>query len=142
MSSYSLPSSLLTAINNSSSNTLSSYSNSSNLTSTSTSSSPFKLIETTLKVALLPIHTEYPFNAIKEQINDMLFRYNDDLNGVPILYDQLTLPKTKEYGRIMNELPWLHIDISTKILLFQPQSGQILTGQINKVIYFYYNFLF
>lgn len=94
--------------------------------------STFKIIETILKVSLLPCHTEYPLHAVKEQINELLFRYHDDLEGVPIEYHDLKLPPTKEYGRIMNELPWLHIDICAKFLVFQPRNGDILTGHINK----------
>jgi hypothetical protein len=95
--------------------------------------SSFKNIETVLKVSLLPCHTEYPLSAVKQQINELLFRYHEDVNGVPIFYHELKLPPTKEYGRIMNELPWLHIDILVKLLVFQPQEGDILSGQINKV---------
>ncbi len=96
-------------------------------------SSPFKVLDSIVKVALLPVHTEYPLEAVKEQINEMLFRYHEDLAGIPLVYSDLHLPPSKEYGRIMNELPWIHIDVMAKILLFQPENGQILTGQINKV---------
>lgn len=97
------------------------------------SSSSFKIIETILKVSLLPCHTEYPLLAVKEQINELLFRYDENLSGVPISYHDLNLPVSKEYGRIMNELPWLHIDVSVKLLVFQPQPNDLITGQINKV---------
>jgi uncharacterized membrane protein len=98
------------------------------------SSSSFKTIETVLKVSLLPCHTEYPFLAVKEQINELLFRFHETLSGVPVSYHDLKLPMTKEYGRIMNELPWVHIDISVKLLVFQPQPNDIISGQINKVL--------
>ncbi len=96
-------------------------------------SSPFKLIDSIVQVALLPNQTEYPLEAVKEQINEMLFRYHEDLNGIPLVYSDFELPSTKEYGRIMNELPWIHVDVKAKILLFQPENGQIITGKINKV---------
>lgn len=99
----------------------------------SSSSSSFKVIDSILKVSLLPCHTEYPLLAVKEQIHELLFHYDESLLGVPISYHEMKLPVTKEYGRIMNELPWLHIDISVKFLVFQPQPNDLISGQINKV---------
>ena len=95
--------------------------------------SAFKVVESVLKVALLPSHILHPLEAAKDQINDMLFKFNEDLEGVPVVYYDLKFPPGKEYGRIMNELPWLHVDIIAKLLVFKPQVGQKLIGQINKV---------
>lgn len=97
------------------------------------SSSSLKSVETLLKIAILPSESEKPMDAVKAQLNNMLFSYNEDLQGVPMVYYDIKLPPRKEYGRIMNDSYWLHIDILVKVLLFQPQAGQAVVGQINKV---------
>jgi hypothetical protein len=94
----------------------------------------FEVVDAVLKVALLPAHSEHPFEAVEQQINDMLFHYNEDLRGVPIVHYDLQFPPNKQYARILNELPWLHVDIIAKLLIFRPQTGQTLIGQINKVV--------
>ena len=86
-----------------------------------------------LKVAILPAESDKPMEAVKAQLNNMLFRYSDDLEGVPMMYYDMKCPPGKEYGRILNDSPWLHIDILVKLLLFQPQTKQAVIGQINKV---------
>ena len=63
----------------------------------------------------------------------MLFRYNDSVEGIPLSYSQLKFPKGKEYGRILAEHYWLHVDVTTKLLVFKPEIGMSLTGKITKV---------
>ena len=93
----------------------------------------FRQVDANLQLALLPLHMEYPLNAVKEQLNNMLFRYWDDLQGVPILYTRIHFPPGKECGRIMGELPWIHVDANISLIVFQPRIGQLLHGKINKV---------
>mmetsp|Transcript_26983 Transcript_26983/g.50417 ORF Transcript_26983/g.50417 Transcript_26983/m.50417 type:complete len:179 (+) Transcript_26983:46-582(+) len=97
------------------------------------SSTSLKSVETLLKLVILPSESEKPMDAVKAQLNNMLFSYNEDLDGVPMVYYDIKLPPGKEYGRILNDSPWLHIDILVKLLLFQPTRGLIATGQINKL---------
>jgi hypothetical protein len=96
-------------------------------------SAAFQVVDALLKVALLPSHTEFPIDAAKEQLNDMLFKYNDEIMGVPMVYYDISFPPDKECGRILNELPWIHVDILAKMLVFQPRRGNSIVGQINKV---------
>ena len=97
------------------------------------SSSSLRSVETLLKLVILPSESEHPMDAVKAQLNDMLFSYNDDLEGVPMVYYDIKLPPGKNCGRILNDSPWLHIDILVELLLFQPSPGQTSIGQINKV---------
>ena len=97
--------------------------------------SSFQVVHALLKVALLPSHIEFPIDAVKEQLNDMLFKYNDELSGVPIVYYDIDFPPNKQAGRILNELPWIHVDILTKVLVFRPNVGTSMVGQISKVHY-------
>ena len=93
----------------------------------------FTRVEIVLKVALLPSSTKYPLEAVKRQLNAMLFKYNENLDGVPLSYSQLKFIKGKEYGRIIAEQYWLHVDVTTKLLVFKPEIGTKLAGKVNKV---------
>jgi hypothetical protein len=95
--------------------------------------SEFKKVEITLKVALLPANTRHPMDAVKRQLNSILFKYNEEVQGIPLSFSELKFPKGKEYGRIIAEQCWLHVDVATKLLVFQPEIGMTLIGKINKV---------
>lgn len=95
--------------------------------------SPFKEVEALLKCSLAPSTFEYPIQEVKRQLNELLFRFNSDLQAVPISYSSLSFPTGKEYGRIMGELPTVHVDVITRILVFQPEIGQSIIGHITKV---------
>lgn len=95
--------------------------------------SEFKKVEIVLKVALLPASTKYPIDDVKRQLNSMLFKYNEEVEGIPLSFSQLKFPRGKEYGRIIAEQFWLHVDVTTKLLVFKPEIGMALEGVINKV---------
>ena len=99
--------------------------------------SEFKKVEIVLKVALLPASTKYPIDDVKRQLNSMLFKYNEEVEGIPLSFSQLKFPRGKEYGRIIAEQFWLHVDVTTKLLVFKPIIGTLLMGRINKVGYFH-----
>lgn len=96
--------------------------------------SEFAKVEIVLKVALLPSSTSFPLEAVKRQLNNLLFRYSESIAGVPISFSELKFPRGKEYGRILAEHHWLHVDVTTKLLVFKPEMGMNITGQIMKVI--------
>jgi hypothetical protein len=93
----------------------------------------FVRVEIILKVALLPASTKYPIDDVKRQLNSMLFKYNEDVKGIPLSFSQLKFPRGKEYGRIIAEQYWLHVDVVTKLLVFKPEIGMTITGKVNKV---------
>jgi DNA-directed RNA polymerase subunit E'/Rpb7 len=95
--------------------------------------SPFYKADITLKAALFPTSAPMPMEAVKKQLNDLLFKYNDELNGVPMAYSELSIPKGKEYARIIGETFWLHVDVNTKLLVFKPEAGAVLKGTVVKV---------
>jgi hypothetical protein len=95
--------------------------------------SEFKKVEITLKVALLPANTRHPMEAVTKQLNSILFKYNEEVEGIPLSFSELKFPKGKEYGRILAEQYWLHVDVATKLLVFQPEIGMPLVGKVNKV---------
>jgi len=95
--------------------------------------SPFKEIDALLKCSLAPASFEYPLQEVKRQLNELLFKFNTDLQAVPLSYSNISFPSGKEYGRIMGELPTVHVDIVARLLVFQPEVGQSIVGQITKV---------
>lgn len=107
-----------------------------NLASLATNQSTVKMsfvnLEIQLQVAISPEHLHKPFEAIAKQLNTLLFRYNDDFQGIPISYSKCKLPKTKSYGRVIGEMPWIHYDVDTKLLIFKPIIGSIIKGKICK----------
>ena len=111
-----------------------------------------------LKVALSPSAAEFPLDAVKQQLNDMLFQYDEEIgvicnpstspsltlthlqlrftiDGVPLAYSDLKYPLGKEYGRIRGEHPWVHVDLCTKVTFFRPLVGCVIEGKITQVLY-------
>lgn len=86
-----------------------------------------------LKVALVPAEAAEPLEAVKRQLNAMLFKFSEEVGGVPLTYSKLKFPKGKEFGRIAGEHYWVHVDVMTTLLLFKPTIGKTLTGEITKV---------
>jgi hypothetical protein len=93
----------------------------------------FQSVDVMLKVALQPLHTSHPLDAVKQQLNNMLFKYNESVDGIPLSYSELSFPKGKEYARIIADQFWLHVDVCTKLLIFKPVVGQTIRGKVNKV---------
>ena len=86
-----------------------------------------------LKVALLPTDSAAPLEAVKRQLNGMLFKFCEELGGIPLTYTALRFPKNKDYGRIHGEHYWIHVDVVTTLLVFKPKTGHQLTGTAVKV---------
>ena len=86
-----------------------------------------------LKVALLPTDSAAPLEAVKRQLNGMLFRFCEELGGIPLTYSSLRFPKNKDYGRIHGEHYWIHVDVVTTLLVFKPKMSHQLTGKAVKV---------
>ena len=93
----------------------------------------FQSVEVNLKVAIQPVYSAQPIDAVKEQLNNLLFKYSESIGGVPLSYSALQFSKGKEYARIMADQFWLHVDVSTKLVVFKPTVGQKIQGKINKV---------
>jgi hypothetical protein len=101
----------------------------------------FNEINVLLKVALHPIHSVKPMDAVKLQLNNILFKYHDHLHGIPLSYKHIKFPVGKEYARIFSDQSWLHIDVLTSFIVFTPVVGQVICGKINKVYIHICNYL-
>lgn len=95
--------------------------------------SPFTSSRVSLKIALLPRDTSNPMSAVQAQLNNMLLKYNENLNGVPVAFSDLHFPKGKDSGRIISDSYWIHVDVMTSIVTFRPNVGTRLTGKITKL---------
>ena len=93
----------------------------------------FENVDVVLKMALLPHHTSQCMNVVTKQVNDMLYKYNESLGGVPVAYTDLRSPKGKEFARIFGEEAWLHVDVHTQMLVFTPRVGETIYGKVSKV---------
>lgn len=93
----------------------------------------FQRHRTLFKVAVLPHHSTNPMEAVKTQLNHLLFKYDEKLAGVPLAFGDLSFPPGKDYARILIDQPWLHIDVITDLIVFQPIVGTKLRAKISSV---------
>ena len=54
--------------------------------------------------------------------------------SIPICYSKISFPRGKEYGRIIGQHPSVHVDIQTKLVVFQPKIGQKIFGKNNETL--------
>ncbi len=93
-----------------------------------------KVVQTHLQVAIHPSETAHPLDGVRRQLNSLLFKFNQSLEGIPLSYSDLQLAAGKECGRFMAEQPWVHIDVFSSVVVFQPTIGSKISGKITKVI--------
>jgi DNA-directed RNA polymerase subunit E'/Rpb7 len=86
-----------------------------------------------LKCAILPSDMSSPMDAVKLQLNEMLLKYNEELQAVPICFSKIEFDAGKNSGRVIAEQPWIHVDLVTSLLLFKPMPGRIIHGVINQI---------
>eukprot|EP00743_Colponemidia_sp_Colp-15_P007375 GILK01007963.1.p1 GENE.GILK01007963.1~~GILK01007963.1.p1 ORF type:complete len:250 (+),score=53.32 GILK01007963.1:41-790(+) len=79
------------------------------------------------------LHPSYIGNikaGVEEQLNQMLLKYTEEMDGVLLSYWDLKY--RNRHARIINETPYLHFHIQTQVLTFAPTPGLRLVGTINK----------
>jgi hypothetical protein len=94
-------------------------------------------VETQIQVALSPSQIEQPLQAVKVQLNKLLFKFHDKLGGIPLSYGDFLFPEGKKYGRFISDQPWVHIDILCQLTVFRPTAGDKIIGKISKVSFFF-----
>mmetsp|Transcript_17463 Transcript_17463/g.17554 ORF Transcript_17463/g.17554 Transcript_17463/m.17554 type:complete len:185 (-) Transcript_17463:37-591(-) len=98
-----------------------------------TTNSMFLNVKSRVKVALEPRHTARPLKAIQDQLHTLLFIYDESIQGIPICFSDVKFRRSKPYGRIMAEMPWVHVDVEATIIVFKIKVGQRITGRAIKV---------
>ena len=99
----------------------------------SASSEVFYVTRVELKCAILPSDLSSPMDAVRLQLNDMLLKYNEDLQAVPLCFSKIDFDKGKDSGGVIAEDQWIHVDIVTSLLLFKPLAGKTIHGYINQI---------
>ena len=94
---------------------------------------PFVESRVVTKVALRPHNCGNMVEAVKKQLNDMLLKYSEEIEGTPVAYSNLELPKGMEYGRILGAEPWVHGDLRATMVVFRPIRGLKLRGMVSAV---------
>jgi hypothetical protein len=92
-----------------------------------------KVAQTHLQVAIHPSETAHPLDGVRRQLNSLLFKFNQSLDGIPLSYSDLQLAPGKENGRFMADQPWIHIDVFSSVVVFKPIVGSKVNGKITKV---------
>ena len=99
--------------------------------SASTSSSPplFYRKRVQLTTSLLPWSLKNCKQAVEGSIKRMLMKYSDGLGGIFLAYDNIQLQgdenstNNKGKGWILNELPYIHYEVTCDALVFAPTVG-------------------
>mmetsp|Transcript_6476 Transcript_6476/g.11146 ORF Transcript_6476/g.11146 Transcript_6476/m.11146 type:complete len:289 (+) Transcript_6476:94-960(+) len=88
-------------------------------------------------ISLLPWSMRNCEQAVKSSIRKMLLRYSDGLGGILLAYDDVKLQdprnddNSKGRGWILNELPYIHYEVTCRALVFSPSLGCELQGVVN-----------
>ena len=88
--------------------------------------------ESKVKVALQPHCIGKPRSGVEKQLNRSLYRYSDELDGVPMSYSLVNFVPD-QHARVLNESAWLHFDVVTNVLVFKPRPGDLIQGTVSFV---------
>ncbi len=92
-----------------------------------------QVVDATIQIALAPSQIDQPLQAVKAQLNNMLFKYHDRIGGIPLCYGDFLFSEGKKYGRFYADHPWVHIDINCELTVFRPSLGDKIVGKVTKV---------
>ncbi|RHZ22907.1 hypothetical protein DYB37_000958 [Aphanomyces astaci] len=84
-----------------------------------------------MSCSLAPYHIQDPKKGLEDQLNHMLMKYSEPVQGVLLAFNSLQV--INPYGHIINETPYIHVRIAADALVFRPTPGMQLTASVNKV---------
>lgn len=70
-------------------------------------------------------------NAVKQKLNNMLFKVMGSVNMVFVCYSNLKFKQ--KMSKIFRMYPFVHFDVTVKALMMKPQIGMTITGQVMHV---------
>lgn len=91
----------------------------------------FRTLKVDMPIFLHPSRFENPKEGAREYLNNMLMRYNEDLDGVVVSYHQLVLKESS--AAIFPMEPHVRLVARVNLVVFKPQVGQHLVGTVNVV---------
>ena len=93
----------------------------------------FETVDTVVKLALLPHELGDISTTIRKKMNALLFVFSSELQAIPVLYEDISFPDNMEVGRVIAEMPWIHVDVSARLLTFNPSPGKVISGKVKMV---------
>ncbi|KAL7293220.1 hypothetical protein TKK_0013362 [Trichogramma kaykai] len=90
-----------------------------------------KLVRAKKHLGLLPYHLNDLNASLKESMKGFLYCYDRELGGSLLAFQKGKL--LTNYGDLMGDSPFIHIDIEADFYIFQPKIGKPLKGVVNKV---------
>lgn len=91
----------------------------------------FRCVRVTEHISLLPCYLGRIAEGVIEHLNAKVLTYCSQLNGVMLSYSKPVVLQNK--GRILDEHPHIHLDISYSAYVFRPLLGSMLYGTVNKI---------
>ncbi|CAG11135.1 unnamed protein product, partial [Tetraodon nigroviridis] len=82
-------------------------------------------------VCLPPMYLGRKRTGIRGELQADLLRFSQSLKGVPLAYDNIRI--LGQYGDIVDDGGYVHMDVIADFIVFQPQKGQKLLGKVNKL---------
>ncbi|ETV76925.1 hypothetical protein H257_09342 [Aphanomyces astaci] len=95
------------------------------------STTAFAKAKLVMSCSLAPYHIQDPKKGLEDQLNHMLMKYSEPVQGVLLAFNSLQV--INPYGHIINETPYIHVRIAADALVFRPTPGMQLTATVNKV---------
>jgi len=82
-----------------------------------------------MTVSLLPASLSNIGEGIQESLEDSLLQYSEGFDGILMAFDNI---KVLGHGSMLNELPYIHFDITVEALVFRPAEGCDLVGKVTE----------
>ncbi len=95
------------------------------------SSSSFRSVSVLEHVSLLHCYVGRVAQGVLEHLNEKVFRFSNQLGGVVLSYSRPQV--LQRCGAILDEQPYIHIDVKYTVCLFKPELGSLLSGIVNNV---------
>ena len=91
----------------------------------------FRCIQVKEHLSLLPCYVGNISQGVISYLNNKILKNSSQLNGVLLSYSKPVL--LQKEGRILDELPHIHFDLSYTAYVFRPLLGSVLHGSVNKI---------
>ncbi len=91
----------------------------------------FRSVRISEHISLLPSYVGRIAEGVIEHLNNKVLSYSPQLHGVMLSYSKPVVLQSK--GRIYDEHPHIHLDISYTAYVFRPLLGGVLYGTVNKM---------
>lgn len=82
-------------------------------------------------LSLLPSFIGNLSKGITEHLSSKILKYSTDFSGVLLSYSKPTL--IHEEGKILDEQPHVHFEVTYYATIFRPVLGSVFCGTVNKV---------